>query len=76
MVFKVVIVMNTVATVPSCLMKYLYSGVIDLARGYNVIQYKESVILDQNYVRSYAGIRSHNYYESDLEDLSVLDHIL
>ena len=30
MVFKVVIVMNTVATVPSCLMKYLYSGVIDL----------------------------------------------
>ena len=46
------------------------------ARGYNVIQYKESVIPDQNYVRSYAGIRSHNYYKSDLEDLSVLVHIL
>ena len=47
-----------------------------IARGYNVIQYKDSVIPDQNYVWSYAGIRSHNYYKSDLEDLSVLVHIL
>ena len=45
------------------------------ARGYNVIQYKDSVIPDQNYVWSYAGIRSHNYYKSDLEYLSVLVHI-
>ena len=52
------------------------TSTVEDARGYNVIQYKDSVIPDQNYVWSYAGIRSHNYYKSDLEDLSVLDHIL
>ena len=48
----------------------------DKARGYNVIHYQDSVIVDKNPVCSYVGDKTSELFVSGPEDLSVLVHIL